>query len=63
MAYLERFGEARREDLDKLLVDKLSDALDKDQKATFVTNLLQEMRREKTIRAEGSKRWATWRLT
>jgi ATP-dependent DNA helicase RecG len=63
VAYLERFGEARRDDLDKLLVDKLSDALDQDQKATFVTNLLQEMRREKTIVAEGSKRWATWRLT
>jgi ATP-dependent DNA helicase RecG len=63
VAYLEQFGEARREDLDKLLVDKLSDALDEEQKATFVTNLLQEMRREKIIRAEGSKRWATWRLT
>ncbi len=63
VAYLKQFGQAKREDFDKLLVDKLSDALDEEQKINFITNLLQEMRREKTIRAKGSKRWATWRLT
>ena len=62
-AYLKQFGEAKREDIDKLLLDKLSDALSDDQKEHFITNLLQEMRRDGTIRAEGTKRWATWRLT
>jgi ATP-dependent DNA helicase RecG len=62
-AYLTKFGEAKREDIDKLLIDKLSDALDEKQKVEFVGNLLQEMRREGTIRTEGTKRWAKWRLT
>ena len=48
VSYLETFGEAMREDLDKLLMDKLSDALNERQKADFVGNLLQEMRRERT---------------
>ena len=61
--YLTKFGEAKREDIDKLLLDKLSDALSDEQKENFVTNLLQEMRKDGTIRAEGTKRWATWRLT
>ncbi len=63
VAYLTKFGEANREDIDKLLIDKLSDALDDKQKVEFVGNLLQEMRREGTIRTEGTKRWAKWRLT
>ena len=62
-AYLKQFGEAKREDIDKLLLDKLSAALSDEQKENFVTNLLQEMRKDGTIHAEGTKRWATWRLT
>jgi ATP-dependent DNA helicase RecG len=63
IAYLKQFGEAKREDIDELLLDKLSDALSNDQKANFITNLLQEMRKDGTIRTEGSKRWAVWRST
>ena len=63
IAYLTQFGEAKREDIDKLLVDKLSDVLTDDQKENFITNLLQEMRKDGTIRTEGAKRWAIWRLT
>jgi ATP-dependent DNA helicase RecG len=63
IAYLTQFGEAKREDIDKLLLDKLSDALDDDQKENFITNLLQEMRKDGTIRTEGLKRWAVWKLT
>lgn len=63
IAYLKQFGEAKREDIDKLLLDKLSDALDDDQKENFITNLLQEMRKDGTIRTEGLKRWAVWKLT
>ena len=37
VAYLKKFGEAKREDIDKLLLDKLSDALDEEQKGNFIT--------------------------
>lgn len=63
VAYLERFREASRSDLDTLLLDKVSDALTDAQKKRFVTNLLQEMRNEGTIRAEGTTRWAKWLLS
>lgn len=46
VSYLERFGEAKRRDLDKLLIEKISDALSEQQKANWVRNLLQEMRRD-----------------
>jgi ATP-dependent DNA helicase RecG len=64
VAYLDKFGEAKREDLDKLLLDKLSDALDADQKKNFLMNLLQEMRRDGTIRPVTGKRGkgAAWQL-
>jgi len=63
VAYLKKFGEAKRADIDKLLLDKLSDALDEGQKSKFIGNLLQEMRQEGTIERTGTKRWAKWRLT
>jgi ATP-dependent DNA helicase RecG len=62
VAYLQRFGEATRKDLDQLLMDKLSDALDDKQKRHFVTNLLQELRRKRVVRPDGATRGAKWRL-
>lgn len=64
LAYLEKFGEAKREDLNKLLLGKLSDALQEPQKRNFIMNLLQEMRRERAIRPVGAKRGkgAKWGL-
>jgi len=63
LAYLEKFGNARREDFDELLLDKLSDVLTKKQKKTFITNLLQEMRREdRSIESMGATRSARWIL-
>lgn len=62
VAYLRKFGQASREDLNRLLLDKLSDALDHKQKRHFVTNLLQEMKREKLIQVDGATRGAFWRL-
>ena len=56
VSYLKKFNEARREDIDKLLLNKLSDALDDEQKRNFIMNLLQEMRRGGTIRPVGGKR-------
>jgi hypothetical protein len=39
---------------------QMLDMLDEGQKLNFVTNLLQELRREGIIRADGSKRRAIW---
>jgi ATP-dependent DNA helicase RecG len=63
VAYLERFGEAEREDINRLLLSKISDALTANQKAQFIRNLLQEMRREGSIEAMGVTRWAKWVLS
>jgi len=62
VAYLQRFGKATRKDIDQLLLNKLSDALDARQKRHFVTNLLQEMKRERSIDLDGATRRAQWRL-
>jgi ATP-dependent DNA helicase RecG len=48
--YLTEYGSAKRGDLDKLLMNKVSDALTPEQKLIYVQNLLQEMRRAGTIR-------------
>jgi ATP-dependent DNA helicase RecG len=63
-AYLEKFSEAKREDINKLLLGKLSDALNEKQKRVFIMNLLQEMRREGTILPVGAQRGrgAKWGL-
>ena len=58
--YLRKFNEASRQDIDNLLVDKISDALTEEQKKTWVTNLLQEMRREGVIKPLGTTRHAKW---
>lgn len=62
--YLTKFGTATRNDFDKLLLDKISDALGKEQKRNFITNLLQEMRRERIMCPVKGKRGrgARWEL-
>lgn len=62
VAYLRQFGQATREDLNRLLLDKISDALDHKQKRHFITNLLQEMKKEKLIQPAGATRGAVWTL-
>lgn len=61
---LEKQGLASRQDFEKLLLGKLSDALDAGQKKNFVTNLLQEMRRDGIIQPVEGKRGkgARWEL-
>ena len=63
--YLEKFGYATRQDIDKLLLDKISDALNSRQKNKFISNLLQEMRRQGIIYSVGGKRGrgAVWKLS
>lgn len=63
VAYLDKFGEATRADLHELLLNKLSDALNEEQRKAFVKNLLQEMKREGVIEPDGATRWAKWRLS
>jgi ATP-dependent DNA helicase RecG len=63
VAYLEKFGEATRAELDELLLQKLSDALDGKQKRRFISNLLQEMKKAGRLMPDGVSRWARWRLT
>lgn len=61
---LTQFGTATRADFDRLLLDKISDALAPEQKRHFITNLLQEMRRKGIIRPVEGKRGkgAQWEL-
>jgi len=62
--YLCKFGRAKRQDLEELLLEKIADALTDGQKRRKIGNLLQEMaRQDKTIRAEGATRAAAWLLT
>ena len=57
MNFFQKQGQATRPDFDNLLRAKLSDALDADQKRNFITNLLQEMRRDGIIQPiEGKPR-------
>lgn len=61
---LRQFGPATRKKIEKLLWDKLSDALDDEQKRNYVRNLLQEMKKEGTIRkAKGQTKGVAWELS
>ncbi|WP_194973669.1 ATP-binding protein [Aquiflexum lacus] len=57
--YIQKFGEGRREDFEKVLLDKLPDVLGIDQKRNKVRNILQKMRREGLIVPEGK----TWKMS
>lgn len=61
--YLEEFGGASRQDINQLLWDKLSDALDDEQKRNKVMNLLTKMRKNGQIRNVGSRPRPRWVLT
>lgn len=61
--YLTQYEAASRPQIDRLLQDKLSDALDEKQKKQLVTNLLQEMKRDGAVVADGTTRWAKWRMS
>ena len=60
--YLEKFGEATREEINNLLRDKLSDALDEEQKMNKIANLLTKLRRAKLILNTGSRTAPCWEL-
>jgi ATP-dependent DNA helicase RecG len=60
--YLEKFGEASRSEINKLLLDKLSDALDETQKSTKIASLLTKLRRRGLILNKGNDRVPCWVL-
>lgn len=57
--YLEKFETGKRVDFNRLLLDKLPDVLDATKKENKVKNLLQSLRYEGVIEAEGK----TWRMS
>ena len=64
LEYLHQFGSASRQDLERLLTDKLSDALSAAQKRNKIQNLLASMsRRDRSIVRSGPKQQAIWRLS
>ncbi|MEV8136587.1 RNA-binding domain-containing protein [Microbacterium aurantiacum] len=60
--YLEKFGSCTRQEINRLLLDKLSDALTPQQKEAKIHNLLSKLRRKGLIETQGSRRSARWRL-
>ena len=60
--YLRQYHKASRQDLDTLLLDKLSDVLDDAQKRNKVRNLVQAMANAGIVRNAGSRRYPQWVL-
>lgn len=62
MDYLKQFGQASRAEINTLLLDKLSEALDAEQKEKKIANLLTKLRRAGRITNTGSRGQPLWRL-
>lgn len=60
--YLQKYGQATRKDIDDLLLSKMPEILEPEQKAHKVRNLVQAMRRDGLIHREGPKTSAVWRM-
>lgn len=60
--YLKKFKKASRLEIDNLLMDKLSDALDETQKRKKIENLLTKLRRGEVIMNQGSRAKSEWVL-
>ncbi|PPD30931.1 MAG: transcriptional regulator [Methylomonas sp.] len=60
--YLGKFGSADRTEINKLLMDKLSDALGDEQKQDKISNLLTNLRRGGKIVNTGSRKAPKWAL-
>jgi len=60
--YLSKFGTASRKELDILLLDKLSNALDASQKTNKIGNIISKLRMNGVIVNAGSKAKPEWRL-
>ncbi len=60
--YLDQFGKATRKEIDSLLMNKLSDVLDSEQKTNKISNLLTGLRRREIIVNKGSNKKPLWEL-
>lgn len=60
--YLGQFGATKRQEIDTLLLTKLSDALDDTQKRNKISNLLSNMRRAGRIKNTGARKAPRWIL-
>ncbi len=60
--YLEKFGKASRKEISNLLLNKLSEGLNTEQKENKINNLLTNLRRTGIIRNTGSKKVPVWTL-
>ena len=61
LEYLSKFGSASRKEVDNLLWDKLSDALDDAQKKSKIGNILSNLRSDEVIFNAGSRTAPQWR--
>ncbi len=60
--YLSQFGHASRADIEDLILVKLSDALDEEQKKNKIGNLLTNLRRAGKIRNLGPRKTPRWEI-
>ena len=60
--YLGKFGQATRQEVNQLLLPKLSDALDEQQKTNKINNLLTKLRRKGIIENQGVDSAPRWCL-
>lgn len=63
MDLLGKQGKTKRSQIDSLLREKLSNALNEQQKEDFITNLLQKLRRDGQIEVHGKGQAAYWELS
>lgn len=62
VTFLRKFGQASRKEINELLWDKLSDALDESQKDNKIGNLLSHLRKSDRIKNDGTRTAPKWRV-
>ncbi len=63
LEFIRKYGQATKEEIDTLILDKLAAVLDKNQKKNKVKNLVYSLsKRDQFIVNQGSKRYPIWKL-
>ena len=62
LAFIEKYGSASRKEINELLLNKLSDVLNEDQKKSKVGNLLTVLRKQGKINNSGNFKKPLWVL-
>lgn len=63
LQYLQKYGQASRQELDDLLLTKLPEVLNMQQRANKIKNLLQALRRTGKLESTGKRPQIMWRLS